>query len=244
MSELKTAFRGIKVEEAYTEAASFKGIALKTGLLLLIAVFSGVLLPYAIPTGYLLYSLIGAVIGALICGIVGQISVKAAPVCSIIYAVCEGLLLGLISYVFEAVMGIGGIVLTAVLLTATIFVAMLLVYSTRLIKVTSKFAKMMFGMMVAIISFSLLYWILGMIKPDNMLASAFANNPWIAIIFALFILVYAALMLMLDFNHAEKLVTQGFAKRYEWTAALSLMITIVWIYVQVLRILAIFMRRK
>ena len=132
MAKLNPVFSGIRVEEGIDTAASVKGVAGKTLFLLGIAVLSAVLSITIVSSNPSILWI--AAIGALICGIAGQVSARAAKVCSIIYAVCEGILLGLISFAFEALFGGGGIVMSAVLITATIFGVMLLLYSTNIIK--------------------------------------------------------------------------------------------------------------
>jgi uncharacterized YccA/Bax inhibitor family protein len=244
MAKLNPVFSGIRVDEGIENAASVKGVASKTLLLLVVAVLSAV---FSITYGAeLIYGNIGVyfvvVLGALISGIVGQISPNAAKVCSIIYAVCEGALLGLLSFLFEA--AIGGIVMSAVLITATIFGVMLLLYSTNIIKVTGKFIRVMSGIGITILVVSLIYLISSLINPNNILITALYNNTGILLLVSGFILIYGAFMLALDFENINIMVANGFDKKYEWTASLGLMVTIVWIYVKVLRILAIIASRS
>ena len=244
MAKLNPVFSGIRVDEGIESAASVKGVASKTLLLLVVAVLSAI---FSITYGAeLIYGNIGVyiavVFGALICGFVGQISPNAAKVCSIIYAVCEGALLGLLSFLFEA--AIGGIVMSAVLITATIFGVMLLLYSTNIIKVTGKFIRVMCGIGITILVVSLVYLISSLINPNNILITALYNNTGILLLVSGFTLIYGAFMLALDFENINVIVANGFDKKYEWTASLGLMVTIVWIYVKVLRILAIIASRS
>lgn len=244
MAKLNPVFSGIRVDEGIENAASIKGVASKTLLLLVVAVLSAI---FSITYGAeLIYGNIGVyiavVFGALICGVVGQISPNAAKVCSIIYAVCEGALLGLLSFLFEA--AIGGIVMSAVLITATIFGVMLLLYSTNIIKVTGKFIRVMCGIGITILVVSLVYLISSLINPNNILITALYNNTGIFLLISGFTLIYGAFMLALDFENINVIVANGFDKKYEWTASLGLMVTIVWIYVKVLRILAIIASRS
>ena len=242
MAKLNPVFSGIRVEEGIETSASVKGVAGKTLLLLGIAVLSAIL---SITYGAeLIFGNIGVyiaiVLGALICGIVGQVSPNAAKVCSIIYAVCEGAMLGLLSFLFDAV--IGGIVMSAVLITATIFGVMLLLYSTNIIKVTNKFVRVMSGIGITILVVSLFYFISSLVSPGNIMVAALYSNPTLLLLVSVFILIYGAFMLALDFEEVNIIVANGFDKKYEWTAALGLMVTLVWIYVEVLRLLAILAR--
>ena len=235
MTKLNPVFSGIRVEEGINTAASVKGVAGKTLFLLGIAVLSAVLsIMYAdvVISGYFII-----VLGALICGIAGQLSARAARVCSIIYAVCEGAMLGLISFLFDA--AFSGIVMSAVLITVTIFGVMLFLYSSNIIKVTGRFMRVMSGIGLTLCIVSLVYFLSYLINPYNVLVSALANNTGLVLLISALVLIYGAFMLAMDFEQVKSIVANGFDKRYEWMAALGLMVTLIWIYIEVLRILAI-----
>ena len=241
----KKVFAGIKTNEAYEVGATNKGISIKTILLLLLAITSGISFVTMITNGVIsaenaIVLVIVFAILAVISGFVGQIFASTSAICGMIYAISEGAILGLISFIFNAEWG--GIVVSAVLVTASIFVAMLLVYVTGLIKVTSRFTRFMAGIFIAGALFFLVYFIMTLIDPNNALAVAFQTNRGLMIGVSFLILLYGAFMLLLDFDYANNLVHSGFDKKYEWTAALSIMITIIWIYIEVLRILALLRR--
>ena len=239
MAKLNPVFSGIRVEEGINEAASVKGVAVKTLILLGLAVISAL---FSITYGAeLILGNIGVyfaiVIGAVICGILGQVNPNAAKVCSVIYALCEGVTLGLISFLFDAV--IGGVVLSAVLVTATIFGVMLFLYSSNIIRVTGKFIRVMSGIGITILVVSLIYLFAAIIDSNNIMVQALTNSPGLMLLVSGFILIYGAFMLALDFEQVNVIVANGFDKKYEWMAALGLMVTIVWIYIEVLRLIAI-----
>ena len=243
MAKLNPVFSGIRVDEGIETAATFKGVAGKTILLLLIAVVSAVA---SITVGAQVIIenpsiLFVVMIGTLICGVLGQVSPNAAKIASIIYAICEGVLLGLISFVFDA--AISGIVLTAILLTATIFGVMLFLYSTNIIRVTSKFIKVMTAIGITLLIVGLIYFISYFINSSNVLILALTSYTNIVLLISVLVLLYGAFMLVLDFEQVNVIVANGFDKKYEWMAALGLMVTIVWIYVEILRLLAILANR-
>ena len=241
MAKLNPVFSGIRVEEGIDTAASVKGVAGKTLFLLGVAVLSA-FLSITVGAGVIASNpsiLVIAMIGALICGIAGQVSANAAKVCSIIYAICEGILLGLISFAFEALIGGGGIVMSAVLITATIFGVMLLLYSTNIIKVNGRFMRAMSAIGLTLCIVSLVYLISFLINPYNMLIVALTNNTGLVVLISVLVLLYGAFMLAMDFEQVNAIVANGFDKRYEWTAALGLMVTLIWIYIEVIRLLAI-----
>ena len=243
MAKLNPVFSGIRVDEGIETAATVKGVAGKTILLLLIAVVSAVA---SVTVGAQVIvenpsTLLIVMIGALICGILGQVSPNAAKIASIIYAVCEGVLLGLVSFVFDA--AISGIVLTAILLTTTIFGVMLFLYSTNIIRVTSRFIKAMTAIAITLLIISVIYLISYFVNSNNVLILALTTNTNIVLLISVLVLLYGAFMLVLDFEQVNVIVANGFDKKYEWMAALGLMVTIVWIYIEVLRLLAILANR-
>ena len=182
MAKLNPVFSGIKVEENIESYASVKGVAGKTLLLLGVAVLSGILsIMYfgeLILTNIFVYFV--CVIGAIIAAIVGQVSPKAAPVASIIYAALEGAVLGLVSFVFEV--AIGGIVLSAILITCTIFGVMLILYLTNIVKATQRLMRVLFVVGVSMFLISIVYLISYLINPNNLLISAISNNPSVIIL--------------------------------------------------------------
>ena len=238
MAKLNPTFSAIHVDGSYENAASVKGVASKTLLLLGIAILSGFLsvMYYNVLLGNPIVYL-AVVIGALVCGLLGQLNPNAAKVCSIIYAVCEGMMLGLLSFLFDAM--IGGIVLTAVLVTVTIFGVMLFLYTSNIVRATNRFVRFMMGIGITLMVVSLVYFISFLINPTNILIMALTNNRGLLLLVCGLVLLYGAFMLILDFEQVNSMIHGGFDKRYEWLASLGLMITIVWIYVEVLRILAI-----
>lgn len=238
MAKLNPVFSGIRVEEGISEAATVKGVALKTFILLGVALVSAF---FSITYGAMfilnpvIYILV--MVGALVCGVVGQFSPRAARTCGILYAVCEGAMLGLLSFLFEA--AVGGVVLSAVLITFTIFGVMLFLYTSEIVKVNDRFMRIMYGLGLTILIVSLVYLLSALIAPGNMLIVALTQNTGLLVLVSLFIIGYGAFMLAMDFEQVKRIVANGFDKRYEWMAALGLMVTLVWIYVEVLRLLAI-----
>ena len=101
----------------------------------------------------------------------------------------------------------------------------------------------MTGVGLTILIISLVYFISSLINPTNALIVALENNPALLLLISGLVLLYGACMLILDFEQVKSMVYGGFDKRYEWMASLGLMITIIWIYVEVLRIVAIFANR-
>jgi uncharacterized YccA/Bax inhibitor family protein len=151
-----------------------------------------------------------------------------------VYALCYGFAVGAISKGYETLYN--GIVLQAVLATASVFAVMLVLYRTRIIKVTDKFRRNVIfatlGVMVLYVGsfiFSLFGGSLPFLNGDNMLLS---------ILFSVFVCGLASMNLALDFDFIERGANSGLPKAYEWVAALGLVVTLVWLYLEILRLLS------
>ena len=176
---------------------------------------------------------IGTLIGALVIGfisvIIGTRSVRLSPIFSVIYAVCEGAVLGVVSALYASVYE--GIVPTALTTTLIVFVVMLLLYSTKVIKINQKFLSVMVVALIAVILMSILSFIL-----------PFGGSLYYVI--CLVSAVLSAFFLLVDFAQIESCVESGTDSKYGWVLSLGLLVTVVWIYVEMLRLLAIFSRRN
>ncbi|MGH9604863.1 MAG: Bax inhibitor-1/YccA family protein [Terracidiphilus sp.] len=172
-------------------------------------------------------------IGGFILAMVTVFKKEWSPVCAPLYALLEGLALGGISAMVDQ--RYHGIAMEAVGLTfATLFV-MLFLYKARIIKVTRKF---MFGVVAAtggIMVFYLVEWVLSIFhfNPFGVLN----GNGAIGIGFSLLVVGIAALNLVLDFAFIEQGVNYGVPKYMEWYGAFGIMVTLVWLYLEMLRLL-------
>lgn len=229
-------FRQVERTEAYAgeNTASYAGIGFKIGIMFVLMLAGGFFSRYLLITNQAerLGGLIGiAAITGFVSVIIASISVRLAAPFSLLYALCQGVTIGTLTVLLESV--IPGVGTVAAIATAVIFGVMFLLYSIRAIRVTPRFRKIMFGIIISLLLFS----IMSIFIPQ--LRLLFAGNTTIALVFSGFLIVYGALMLTLDFDRAEMIVSSGADKRYEWTIAMGLMVTIVWIYVEILRFLVI-----
>ncbi|HEX5871528.1 MAG TPA: Bax inhibitor-1/YccA family protein [Longimicrobium sp.] len=177
-------------------------------------------------------ALIGA-IGAFIVAIITVFKKTWAPVTAPLYAVLEGLFLGAISGVMN--MAYPGIAMQAIALTIGTLFTLLLAYRSGLIRATENFKL---GVVAATGGIAMLYLV-------NIVMGFFgARIPFIhesgtvGILFSLFVVVIAALNLVLDFDFIENGAEMGAPKYMEWYAAFGLMVTLVWLYLEILRLLA------
>ncbi len=176
---------------------------------------------------------IGA-IGGFIVAIVTTFKKEWAPVTAPIYALLEGLVLGGISALFD--LRYPGIAIQAVALTFGTLTALLLAYSSRLIKVTQKFQLGVVAATGGIALFYFLQMILGFFHVPFL--SSVNGSGTIGIVFSVIVVGVAALNLVLDFNFIESGVNYGAPKYMEWYGAFGIMVTLVWLYLEILRLLA------
>jgi len=157
-----------------------------------------------------------------------------ASVTAPLYALSQGLFLGAISAIFE--LQFPGIVIQAVGLTMGTLASLLVLYKTGIIKPTENFRLMIVS---ATMGIALLY-IVSMVM--NMFGSSgigfIHSNGLFGIGFSLFVVAIAALNLVLDFDFIEQGSEQGAPKYMEWFGAFSLMVTLIWLYLEMLRLLA------
>ena len=178
------------------------------------------------------YILIGA-LGGFVMAMVTVFKKEWSPVTAPIYALLEGLFLGGFSAILE--LRYHGIAIEAVALTFGTCFCMLLAYRAGLIRASQRF---MLGIVAATGGIAVVYlvtMILGFFGIQTPLI--FGSGP-VGILFSLFVVVIAALNLILDFNFIEQGANNGAPKYMEWYGAFGLMVTLIWLYLEILRLLA------
>ena len=179
--------------------------------------------------GYLFVGLLGGFAVGLVTVFAPGIAKFTAP----IYAALEGLALGAISAIYEA--QFKGIVIQAVGLTFGVLLALLIVYRLRIIPVTENF-KM--GICAATGAIAIFYLVaIGLSFAGIRIGMLHEGTP-LGIGFSLFVITIAALNLVLDFDFIEQGVEHGAPKHMEWYAAFGLVVTLIWLYVAILRLLS------
>jgi uncharacterized YccA/Bax inhibitor family protein len=222
--------------EVDAPAMTLEGTAAKTGLLALLVALSALFTFVLLQTGYvgLLYPLmIVGFIGGFVFAFITIFKKNWAPVTAPIYALLEGLALGVISMLFEAYFP--GIVFQATLLTFSVLGAMLLCYYTGLIKATENLKLGLFAAMGGIFLFYMIAMVMQFLGHRPPLI--YDSGPF-GIIFSLFVIGVAALTLVIDFDFIERGVDLRAPKYMEWYCAFGLMVTLIWLYLEILRLLA------
>jgi len=210
---------------------TYGNVAVKTLFLLGVAVLTAMISLVYFPEFLTPGVLIGAMIVGFISVIIGIRSINYSPIFGVVYAISEGLVLGILSAIFEVIYP--GIVGTAIATTLLVFVIMLLLFSTNVIKVNQKFASFMVVALMSVIIMSLV----GILIP-----SVFGGTYYTIVV--LISSVLSAFFLLLDFQSIKTSVEAGMDQKVGWILALGLMITIVWIYIEMLRLLALFSRNN
>jgi uncharacterized YccA/Bax inhibitor family protein len=177
--------------------------------------------------------LYGGVIGGFIVAMVTIFKKQWSPVTAPLYSVFEGIAIGGISAYFEA--QFPGIVIQAVALTFGTLLCLLLAYKSRLFKVTAKFRL---GVVAATGGIALIYVITIVLGFFGIRMPYIHESGTIGIVFSLVVVIIAALNLVLDFDFIEQGAAAGAPKFMEWYAAFGLMVTLIWLYLEILILLA------
>lgn len=162
---------------------------------------------------------------------------KASPALIMSYAAVEGVFLGGISALFQARFPDSNIVLNAVVGTAAVFGGMLVVYKTGAVKVTPRFTKWLIGAMVGVVGLMLFNLVANLLF--NFDPGLRSGGP-LAIGFSLLVIGIAAFSFLLDFDAADQAIRAGAPEKTAWYIAFGLVITLVWLYLEILRLLSYF----
>ena len=219
--------RGAEINEVMT----IKGTVDKTAIGLFLLIFSGYYsfapgMTYLIPVG---------IFGGLIVAIITIFKKEWSPITVPIYAILEGLAMGSISYMFNQ--AYEGIVMQAIGLTLGILASLLLAYRSGMIKATENFKL---GVVAATGGIFLVYMASFVMSFFGASISVLdpTNSSLMSIGFSLFIIVIASLNLVLDFDFIEEGAKKGAPKYMEWYGAFGLLVTLIWLYLEILKLLS------
>lgn len=215
----------------YGETMTVQGAVNKTFLLTGIMLCTA-LVGYSNPSPLFMW---GGAIGGLIVVFIAASNPSRSPILAPIYAGLEGFFVGAISAIYAGFME--GIIFQAVTLTIAVLFMMLFIYKAGIIKVTEKFRAGVMMATGAVLIMYLLSWVLSMF---NINLPYLHEGGSMGMIISLVIIGIAALNLLLDFDNFEKGEKYNAPGYMEWFSAMGLLITLVWLYVEILRFLAIF----
>jgi uncharacterized YccA/Bax inhibitor family protein len=226
-------FAGRKYEKVMT----IRGTVNKTATLLIITTASAswVWLSVAHDVGFggLIPWLVPAALAALLVGLITSANMQAARFTAPLYAFLEGVVLGVLSAIFET--QYPGIVIQAVFLTFGTLLSLLVIYYASGFQVTARFRV---GVLSATLAIFLIYGVNILLRLLGWEGLPFIHeSDFLGICFSLYVAGIAALNLVLDFDLVERGVQEGAPKYMEWYAAFGLMVTLIWLYLEVLDLL-------
>jgi uncharacterized YccA/Bax inhibitor family protein len=213
--------RPLTVDDVVTKTAITAGAAIVAGVLTVLSGFYGLVLP--------------AFIVGLVLSLIVIFKQSTNPALILGYSVAEGVALGGITGVLDAYFP--GIGIQAVIGTAGVFIGMLVVYKTGAVRVTPRFQRWMMGALVGVLVLVLLRFVTGVFFGD---ALGMNSGGFLSIVISLVIIGVAAFSLLLDFDQADRAVREGVPARFAWYIAFGLMTTLVWLYIEILRLLSYF----
>jgi len=182
-------------------------------------------------------AILGAALVGFVLAMVISFSKTIRPPLMLAYAAVEGAFVGGISLVYATAFG-GGIVPQAVLGTLAAFGSMLLLYKTGVLRATPRFTKTLMIAMVGYLVFGALNILLSVLHVGGW-QNVYGGGGLLPILISAFGVMLASFFLVLDFDFIERGVANGLPERFAWTAAFGLVVTLVWLYLEILRLLAI-----
>ena len=219
----------VTTNEVMTLDGAVNKTAISMGILLLAAY-------YTYSNAIMDYVIIGFV-GGFIVALVTIFKKEWSPTTVPIYAVLEGLALGGISKMYADSFE-PGIVPQAIMLTLGILFALLFAYKSKIIQATENFKLGIFAATAGIGVVYLISFLMSMFGSGGLPVINPANSSMLSIGFSLFVVVIASLNLVMDFDFIEEGAANGAPKYMEWYGAFGLLVTLIWLYLEILRLLA------
>ncbi len=228
IDQLEQAYAGPAAGPLQTARMTYNDVIMKTGLtfvVLLVGAAIGWVFPQFFFVGF---------IGGLVLGLVNAFKKEPSPPLIIAYAALMGVGLGGISLMFQA--QYQGVVQQAILGTFSVFAVALFAYRSGRIRVTPKFRRMVIIGMMGYLAFSLVNLVFVLFGSGDGWG---LRSGWLGVAAGLIGVALASFSLVLDFDFIDKGVQNGIPVKYAWTAAFGLVVTLVWLYLELLRLLAI-----
>ncbi|HEY2503091.1 MAG TPA: Bax inhibitor-1/YccA family protein [Mycobacterium sp.] len=232
-------------EAKVSRPVTIDDVVTKTGITL------GVLTVAAIVSYFLVASDVALAMPLTLIGALGGLGLvlvatfgrkQDSPAIVLSYAVLEGLFLGAVSFVFAnfqvSSANAGALIGEAVLGTFGVFFGMLVVYKTGAIRVTPKFTRMLVAAMFGVLALMLGNFVLAMFHVGGGTGLGLRSGGTVAIIFSLVCIGIAAFSFLIDFDAADQMIRAGAPEKAAWGIALGLTVTLVWLYLEILRLLS------
>jgi uncharacterized YccA/Bax inhibitor family protein len=220
-------------------------VVTKTGITLAVLTAAAVVSYFLVRSNEALaapLSLIGGLAGLVVVMIATFGRKQDSPALVLTYAVLEGMFLGAISYVLAnftvSSANAGSLIGQAILGTFGVFFGMLVVYKTGAIRVTPKFTRMVVAGLFGVLALMLGNFVLAMFGVGHGEGLGLRSGGTLAIIFSLVCICLAAFSFLIDFDAADQMIRAGAPERAAWGIALGLTVTLVWLYIEILRLLS------
>ena len=217
--------------------ATYKGIAFKTLFFLLLTIASaigGLVFGSFFPEAYIIMIIVAS-FSTFILSIISMLSIRACKITGSLYCIAEGLLLGIVSYAVSIFLE--GAVSIALLATILVFAVVTLLFVSNIVKVNNKFMKFLTIFAISFILFMIIYSIYCAI-----------TGAWggfgMSLLISLLSIFLATLYLFFDLEKIRQIVEGGYDKSLEWNAAFGLSFTLIWLYVELLRLVIIIADRR
>ncbi len=235
---VQDAYYGPSATAAQTGRLTYDDVIMKTATVVGVIVAVAAATWFAFGTGLFPSALLapvlwGGLIGGLVLGLVNSFKKEPSPALILGYAVFEGAFLGVISMMFN--FGYPGIVLQAVLATFVTFGVTLALFKSGKIRVTPKFTKIL---MIGLVSYAI-FCVVNLVLSMTVLSGWGLRSGGLGLAIGAIAVVLAAMTLVMDFDQIQRGVTNGVARKYAWSAAFGIALSLVWLYLEFLRILAI-----
>ena len=217
-----------------TRYMTMDDVVQKTGLSFLVTVLSAAVTWALLPQDVAFGLALPAVLVALVLGLVISFKQIANAGATLAYGALYGVALGAISEAFNQVYP--GIVMQAVIGTFGVFAGMLVVYKTGAIRVTPKLTRWIVGAMFGVLALILVNLVVSLFVGGD--ALGLRDGGPIAILFSIVVIGVAAFSLLLDFDMADEAIRRGAPAKFAWYIAFGLLVTVVWLYLEILRLLS------
>jgi len=205
----------------------------RTGAMLFVLLAAGTVSWVALPTHLTAPVLIVSLMGGLALGLYMAFKQVANAPLALLYSALQGVLLGGISRAFEH--AYNGIVIQAITGTVMVAAGMLFVYKIGAIRVTPKFTRVVVGATIGVFGLMLVNLVSYLFSSDGL---GLRSGGTLAIVFSLVCIVIAAMNLVMDFDMIERGIRNGADQKFAWYAAFGLVVTLIWLYIEILRMLS------
>ena len=225
----KPAYTGPRPSDRYM---TLDDVVQRTGAMLATILVTGALAWVALPDRLFTPVLIISAMAGLGLGLFMSFTQRVNATTALIFAAFEGVLLGAISHVFEQRWP--GIVIQAVLGTVLVAVGMLFVYKIGAIRVTPRFTRVVVGATIGVFGLMVVNLIAYLFSSDGL---GLRSGGALSIVFSLVCIVIAAFNLVIDFDVVEQGIRHGAPQKFAWYAAFGITVTLIWLYLEILRLL-------